>query len=54
MASSPHSLQPAEARAYEEDGFFFREAVFDKAELDEMRAAAERVQSRPWRNRRTS
>ena len=40
---SLHALSPEEASAYAEDGFFIREGVFEKAELDPMRAAAERV-----------
>jgi hypothetical protein len=36
-------LTEHERRAYVEDGFFVREAVFDEEELDGLRAAAERV-----------
>lgn len=34
---------PEERRAYQEDGFFIRRAVFDRAELADLRAAAERA-----------
>lgn len=38
-----HALTPEERAAYERDGFFVRESVFDAAELEAMREAAERV-----------
>ena len=38
-----HDLTPAERRAFREQGFFFREAVFAPAELGALRAAAEAV-----------
>jgi len=38
-----HDLTPAERRAFREQGFFFREAVFSPPELAELRAAAEAV-----------
>ena len=43
MTTPSFALTPSEARAYREDGFFVREAQFAPAELDAMRAAAERV-----------
>lgn len=43
MSPQPPCLSPAELLAWEEDGFFVREAVFTDAELDTFRAAAERV-----------
>jgi ectoine hydroxylase-related dioxygenase (phytanoyl-CoA dioxygenase family) len=39
-------LSEAERRQYEEDGFFARESVFDAADLERFRAAAERVAER--------
>ena len=36
-------IQETESRRYAEDGFFVRETVFDAAELDRLRDAAERV-----------
>ena len=36
-------LRAAEAKQYENEGFFVREAVFDAEELERLRAAAERV-----------
>jgi ectoine hydroxylase-related dioxygenase (phytanoyl-CoA dioxygenase family) len=39
-------LSEAERRQYEEDGFFARESVFDAADLERYRAAAERVAER--------
>ena len=41
-----HALQESERAHYEEQGFFAREAVFGKADLDAFRAAAERVVDR--------
>ncbi len=41
-----HDLTPEELRAYREDGFFIREAVFTPAELDAMRTAGEEVVER--------
>lgn len=43
MSAARFRATPAEAKAYEEDGFFIRPAVFTAAELDDLRAAAERV-----------
>lgn len=40
------TLTDAERRQYEEDGFFARESVFDAADLERFRAAAERVAAR--------
>jgi ectoine hydroxylase-related dioxygenase (phytanoyl-CoA dioxygenase family) len=39
----PLSLTREEARAWSEDGFFAREAVFSHEEIEDLRAAAERV-----------
>lgn len=36
-------LSPGERRAWDEDGFFLRHGVFDTVEVEELRAAAERV-----------
>ena len=44
MAGSWH-LSDAERRAWRDDGFFVRRAVFDAAELETLRGAAERVRS---------
>jgi ectoine hydroxylase-related dioxygenase (phytanoyl-CoA dioxygenase family) len=43
MAAESHALRPAERRAWEEDGFFVRRAVFSREEMAEVCAAAERV-----------
>jgi ectoine hydroxylase len=43
MVPSSPPLTPAELRAWREDGFFAREAVFSEAELAVFREAAERV-----------
>ena len=43
--SCDFALEPDEARAWREDGFFAREAAFSRGELDELRDAAERVAS---------
>ena len=46
MTSTPRhplALTDEEARAYREDGFFAREAVFSSEELEGLRSAAERV-----------
>lgn len=45
-AQSGYALSPDERRAYEEDGFFIRKAVFSEAELDAMREAGEQVVER--------
>jgi hypothetical protein len=37
------ALTPEERRAYEDDGFFVRHRVFDEAEMEVLRTAAERV-----------
>jgi ectoine hydroxylase len=42
-------LTPEEARQYEEQGFFCRAAVFPPADLERLRAAAERVAARAAR-----
>lgn len=42
----PFALTPDEARAWREDGFFFRPAVFTGKELEALREAAERVVKR--------
>lgn len=42
-ATAARRLTADEARRYAEDGFFVREAVFSPAELDVLRAAAERA-----------
>lgn len=41
--TGPFALSDEERRAWERDGFFLRPAVFSPAELEELRAAAERV-----------
>lgn len=48
MPPSPrrHGLTPDERKAYQEDGFFVREAVFDAEELEALRAASELVVAR--------
>jgi phytanoyl-CoA hydroxylase len=43
MTPASHTLSPAERRAFEEDGFFVRRAVFSPEEVAEICAAAERV-----------
>jgi ectoine hydroxylase len=43
MATESHALRPAERRAWEEDGFFVRRAVFSREEMAEICSAAERV-----------
>jgi ectoine hydroxylase len=40
---SSFRVTPQERRAYEEDGFFIRRAVFDRDEIGDLRAAAERA-----------
>lgn len=42
-SASAFALEPDEIRAWREDGFFAREAVFSRGELDALRDAAERV-----------
>ena len=42
-SGSSHGLSPEEVRAWKKDGFFSRAAIFSGEELEEMRAAAERV-----------
>lgn len=41
-----HALQESERAHYEEHGFFAREAVFEKSDLESFRSAAERVVER--------
>lgn len=41
-----HGIREDERKAYAESGFFVREAVFESAELEGLRAAAERVVAR--------
>ncbi len=41
-----YGLRPAEQKAYEDDGFFVRAAVFDADELEAMREASEQVVAR--------
>jgi len=36
-------LSDSERRQYEDEGFFVRESIFDNADLERLRAAAERV-----------
>jgi ectoine hydroxylase-related dioxygenase (phytanoyl-CoA dioxygenase family) len=43
MGQERYALTPEERRAYEVDGFFARERVFDANEVEELRAAAERA-----------
>ena len=43
MERTDLELTDAERARYEEDGFFARESVFDPADLERLRAAAERV-----------
>jgi ectoine hydroxylase len=43
VAGSALRATPAEHKAYREHGFFIRRAVFDRAELADLRAAAERT-----------
>jgi len=46
------TLADEEAKQYEEEGFFVREAVFGAADLERLRAAAERVAARAEREAR--
>ncbi len=43
MEEREAALAPEELRAYQDDGFFVRHRVFDDAELELLRSAAERV-----------
>ena len=45
MNAPSAALSDRERRAWRDDGFFVREAVFDAAEVDALRAAAERVRA---------
>jgi ectoine hydroxylase-related dioxygenase (phytanoyl-CoA dioxygenase family) len=54
MAPRSRSLTPAERRAWRDDGFFVRRAVFSESELAALREAAERVVSDADRAARAS
>lgn len=54
MIAVEFRIRELERKAYAEDGFFVREAVFDAAELERLRAAAERVVTRAEQDARAA